>query len=112
MTHEEFLKKLYERNDKYRAGDFIVKSFYTKSKNKVLLGTKYGDVLVQANHLLDGLGFTIESAVDKTDFAKNKIIDIYGDCFDLSKFNYTKTRDIVEIGCPVHGFLRLGLETL
>lgn len=111
-THDQFLEELYSKNERYRIGEFIVKSEYVKSRNKILLGTKFGDVKVEPRHLLDGLGFTIESAVDKNEFAKNMIKDVYGECFDLSKLIYTRGRDNVTIGCKLHGFVDIKFNNL
>jgi len=111
-NHNQFLEDLYKNNEFYRAKDFIVKDEYKTCKDKMLLGTKYGDVKVRASHLLSGLKFTIESAVDKNEFAKNKIIEVHGDVFDLSKVNYTKSRDNIIIGCSIHGFVEVQFNNL
>jgi len=111
-TNEQFLKELYENNEFYRAGDFIVKENYKTCKDRLLLGTKYGDVRVRASHLLDGLKFTIESAVDKNEFARNRIKEVHGDIFDLSKVVYTRGRDNIIIGCKKHGFVEVQFNNL
>jgi len=111
-THEQFLKELFDKNEWYRLGDFSVKSKYTTCKTKILLGTKYGDVKVRPDHLLNNLKFTIESAVDKNEYAKNRIQEVHGDIFDLSKVNYTRSRDNIIIGCKKHGFVEVQFNNL
>ena len=111
-THEQFLEELIANNDFYRLGDFTVKSVYKTCKDKILLGTKYGDVKVKASHLLNGLKFTIESAVDKNEFAKNRIREVHGEDFDLSKVVYTRARDNIIIGCSKHGFIEVQFNNL
>ena len=38
-----------------------------------------------------------------TDTFKNKIIELYGDKFDLSKVNYIDNKTQITIGCKIHG---------
>lgn len=111
-THQEFLKDLYSKNSWYRCGDFSVKGEYVTCNAKILLGTKYGDVMVKASSLLKGLKFTIESAVDKNEFARNRIIEVHGEAFDLSRVNYTRGRDNITIGCKKHGFVDVQFNNL
>lgn len=111
-THEQFLEELFIKNEWYRAGDFIVKDTYITCKDKLLLGTKYGDVRVRASHLLNGLKFTIESSLNKNEFARNRIIEVHGDIFDLSKLDYTRSRDNIIIGCNIHGFIPVKFNNL
>ena len=111
-SHSQFLEELWNNNEYYRAGDFAVKEEYKTCKDKLLLGTKYGDVRVRASHLLNGLKFTIESAVEKTEFAKNRIVEVHGDCFDLSRLHYTRSKDNITIGCKIHGFVEVNFNNL
>ena len=111
-THEEFLEELYLNNEGYRAGDFSVKETYKSINEKILLGTSCGDVMVRCGHLLNNLKFTIESAVDKNEFARNRIKNVHGDIFDLSKVNYTRSRDNIIIGCKKHGFVEVQFNNL
>lgn len=111
-THKQFLDELYQNNEWYRLGYFTVKEEYKTCKDKILLGTAYGDVRVKTGSLLEGLKFTIESAVDKNEFARNRIREIHGDAFDLSKVVYTRGRDNIIIGCYKHGFLEVQFNNL
>lgn len=111
-THKQFLEELWNNNEHYRAGEFTVKDEYKTCKDKLLLGTRYGDVRVRASHLLNGLKFTIESAVNKTEFAKNRVIEVHGDIFDLSRLIYTRGRDNIIIGCKKHGFVEVQFNNL
>ncbi len=111
-SHEQFLEELHSKNEWYRLGDFTVKGEYVTYKDKILLGTKYGDVRVKPSSLLEGLKFTIESAVDKNEFARNRIKEVHGDTFDLSKVVYTRSRDNIIIGCDKHGFIEVQFNNL
>ena len=111
-THQQFVDEVLIKNEYYRLGLFTFKSEYINSKTKLLLGTKYGDVLVRPDHLLNNLKFTIESAVDKNEFARNRIKEVHGDAFDLSKVVYTRTRDNIIIGCKKHGFIEVQFNNL
>lgn len=111
-TNAQFLEELLNNNEYFKIGDFIMKEDFKSVKDKILLGTKYGDVKVRASHLLNGLKFTIESAIDKSEFARNRIKELYGDFFDLSKIKYTRSRDNVLIGCQIHGFVEVQFNNL
>ena len=111
-THNQFLEELVINNEYYRLGDFTVKGTYETCKDKILLDTKYGDVKVKPSSLLKGLKFTIESAVDKSEFARNKIREIHGNAFDLSRLVYTRARDNIIIGCYKHGFIEVQFNNL
>lgn len=111
-THNQFLKELETKNSFYREGLFKVVGEYSGVNNKIELETKFGNVSVKAGSLLSGLKFTIESAVDKSEFAKNVIKDLYGEAFDLSKLIYTRSRDNILIGCKKHGFVSVKYNNL
>lgn len=111
-THQEFLEDLLISNEHYRLGKFTVEGEFKNTASEILLGTNYGYVSVRANRLLSGLGFTIESAIDQDEFAKNKIRELYGNDFNLDKLVYTRGRDNVIIGCKKHGDVSVSYNNL
>jgi len=104
-NHEEFLKKLKDINPKaFKELEFIDK--YIRNDTKLRAKTKYGDVWVAPNKLLNGRLFTIESAVNKTEFIINKFkANRYdeGKIYDYSKVKYKSNQSKIIIICNEHG---------
>lgn len=72
LSHLEFLEKLLINNIHFRNKEFELISEYTKQSIPLLVKTKYGMCNSYSSTLLKGIIPTIQSAVDKTEYFKNK----------------------------------------
>jgi len=93
--------QLIETNEYYRKGLFKVISY---KRGKVTLEDSFGLCTMLLNDLVNNCQPTILSAVDKTDYIKNKFKDLihYGN-YDYSKFVYDCARCKSIIICREHG---------
>ena len=76
LTHEEFLEKLWERNEYYRNGEFEVFSGYIDWKIKVLVKDKYGLISLTPEALLKSNRGSITQAIDKEEYYYNTLKDV------------------------------------
>lgn len=74
-THGEFLEDLLLKNKHYAEGEFQVLGEYVGSKAKILTKDKYGELLSNPDSLLRGDCTSIQTAINKTAYFKNKLID-------------------------------------
>jgi hypothetical protein len=104
LTHEEFLEKLYEKNEYYRRGEFAVEGEYEGLKTKILVVDTNGiSHLMTPDSLLRGGRFGVESAVDKNDYVKSMFYELHGDRFNYDKVEYKSNAAKVTMGCSIHG---------
>lgn len=76
---------------------------YINNYTKVIIGTKYRDVLVIPSNLLNGGKFNLLSAIDKNYYWINLAKETHGDKYDYSKVVYTRNTYSGKIICPTHG---------
>ena len=89
FTHEEFLQKLYESNSHYRNGEFKVIGEYKSSEKPITIKDKYGECEIIAETLLfKDSNASITTALDKTQYFKNKLLDLNSH-FKDGKFEVT-----------------------
>ena len=101
-THEQFLKDLLLKNDKYRNGEFEVVSEYECTGCKILVRTKFGLCDVLTNSILQNSAPNIMSAIDKTDYFRNMCIARFGDDNDdLSEIDYVGNKLKIKVKCKV-----------
>jgi hypothetical protein len=72
FTHIEFLEKLEYKNPEIFTL-IKIKSEYVNNNTKILLGSKYGDVLINPNRLLNGTKPCISNAKDPLNYLYNFI---------------------------------------
>lgn len=70
VSHDCFLQKLKMKQPELFYL-IVFKQIYTCNKDKLLLGSKYGDVIIQASELLQGTKPNISNAVDKDKYFLN-----------------------------------------
>lgn len=73
--------------------------------SKVIVSDKYGDLEYRYNDLVlnKKTKMSIKSAVNKTDYFKNILIEKFGNLYDYSKIEYNVSRNKVEVICRLHG---------
>lgn len=77
LTHEEFLEKLWEKNEHYRNCKFEVISTYKNYYAPVMVKDKYGVCKVSYTQLINNNYIpSILSAVDKTTYFKNELLEV------------------------------------
>ena len=74
-SKEDFLKSLYNNNEHYKNGFFIVTGEYINSRSNIEIETKYGKCISSIKCLMKNRRPTILSAIDKTDYFKKSLID-------------------------------------
>ena len=77
LTHEEFLEKLWEKNEHYRNCKFEVISTYKNYYAPVMVKDKYGVCKVSYTQLINNNYIpSIISALNKTEYFKNEILEL------------------------------------
>lgn len=120
LTHHDFIKKLkYKQPELYELISF--KEEYKGSNEKILLGTKYGDVSISPNRLLRGTKPCISNSTNPKKYILNyirinnpklydKIIEIQGDYKGvMNKINIQTIYGVVSIK-PDNIFKGLGFD--
>lgn len=103
LTHEQFLEKLWDKNEHYKNGKFKVIGEYETINKPILVENKYGICSVRPVILYEGGNVTKKVAVNKTDYTINQFIEIHEDKYDYSKFEYINTDLKSTIICKTHG---------
>ena len=114
ITHDEFLKRLAERNPHYAAGEFEVTSKYTRSKDDIeCTCPKHGPWKTKANTLMNGTGCPKCSSGDRGDSRRKTHQQFLEDLaaanshYAAGEFDvigsYTDSRLPIECKCPQHG---------
>lgn len=98
-----FKNKLFEKNEYYRRGEFIILGEYTSASTNIHLKCRYGECNMIPNVLLRGANLTINAALDKTSYWINMAKEVHGDSYDYSKVSYINNFKKVTIICPLHG---------
>jgi hypothetical protein len=109
ISQEEFLEKLWNKNEHYRNGEFEVISFDTSPF--VIVSTKYGNCKPRKTDLLRGNAPTIKSAIDKNSFCIKELKNIRGERYDYSLVNYISAKTPLEIICDRHGIFNQSFDT-
>ena len=77
LTNEEFLEKLWEKNEHYRSGEFEVVSEYKCLEKVIIIKNKYGECKIIAETLLfKNSNASIVIALDKTQYFKNELLEL------------------------------------
>ncbi len=124
-THEQFLKDLILKNNRYINGEFEILSEYECDGCDMLVKTKFGLCKLLPNNLIRGVSPTIKAAVNQTEYFINQAREVHGDKYDYSLVEYVNIRSKVKIigkfgvfeqepknhlsgnGCPTEGFNRV-----
>lgn len=100
-THEEFIKK-FEENQPTLFRKIEILSRYDNHNSKLLVRTKYGNCLVPSLTLLKGKTPTIQTAVNKTEYFKNQMLEINPNYLSIFEIigEYTHCHSSIEVKTP------------
>jgi hypothetical protein len=76
MTHEEFLKKLWDKNEHYRNGNFEVVGEYVNWRERIIIKDKYGLISLTPDSLLKSQKGSITQAVNKEEYYHNILKEV------------------------------------
>lgn len=98
-THDKFIYDLNKLDYEYE-----IVGRYEGAYKKILVRTKYGLCLSTPINLLSGMKPDIKSAINKTEYFINMILEKYPiSKYNYSKFIYIHNAKSTTIICPVHG---------
>lgn len=104
LTHEEFLEKLYDKNEYYRNGEISLVEIYSGMDNYVTIIDRYGVLYnIKGINLLHNNGPSINTAVNKTEYIKSRFKIVHGDKYNYDDVNYIDAKTDVIINCRHHG---------
>lgn len=101
-THEEFLEDLKVKNPKaYEELEFLEE--YKRHEVKIKAEDRYGIVYIRPSDLLRGGNTSIEGAIDKTEYYKNKASEVHNGKYTYEKLVYDGYNSNITITCTKHG---------
>ena len=104
LTQEEFLERLYEKNEYYRRGEFTLLGEYVSSRVDCIVIDTYGiKYSIPSRDLFNNIGPSIRNSLNKTDLIIKKFRDVHGDKYNYDKVDYKHNAKSVTIGCSIHG---------
>lgn len=99
-----FLNKLSCVNMHYRKRRFKVVGKYTNHNKHILVEDKYGKCRITVGHLFQNKKPSLKSAINKSLYFKNMMIEIYGNVYEYKDITNESFRNYVEFKCPKHGW--------
>ena len=105
LTNEEFLEKLWEKNEHYRNGEFEVIGDFERVSDKILLSTEYGIASMRAQNILNGAKVMPESYINKEDYYLTFFKTFKNKCI-YEKVETVDGRSYVTFNCGTHGTVR------
>lgn len=99
-TKNEFIEILNKRNTII---PYKVLGEYLGTTKNILVEDKYGICSIRANHLLNGVVPTIQTALNKTSYCVNQFREVHGNKYDYSEVKYKRNSIKVNIICKKHG---------
>lgn len=100
LTHEEFLNSIPKRV----FDNITILGVYKNQRTKILVGDKYGEMLVSPTSLISNSIPNIQSAVDKSLYFINKAMESHGEKYDYSLVEYKSDSEKIKIICE-HGHI-------
>ncbi len=102
-----FYKKLKNSNTAFKHGEIEIISEFINVNTRVKVKTKYGTCSYLPSQLLNGRVPTIKTAINKTNYFKNKVKEVFGNTIDLRLVKYvglaTRVKVITKYGiCSVY----------
>ena len=77
---------------------------YTGNRNKILVMSKYGKCLAIAGNLLNGSKVSIMSAINKREYIRNVLKDIYkNEPYEYDNVMWNSASDYISVTCRYHG---------
>ena len=100
----EFLQKLKDKGHWNDDHDYSLVNYIDRNTKVKIVNKLNGLVhLVKPRQYRANGNLTIQNAEDKTKYAVLEFINIHGDKYKYSKFNYKNSRHNSTITCPLHG---------
>lgn len=104
LTHEEFLEKLYEKNEYYRRGEIALDGEYIDTQSKItVIDFRLIRYNIKCNDLLKNARPNIKTAIDKSEYVKTVLYELHGDRYNYDKVKYVGVRTPITVVCPIHG---------
>lgn len=100
-TKEKLISKTIELNPVMSKYEFV--SDFEAINKHIILKDKYGLLRVLPSNLIKGKTPTIQSAINKTKYWVNMILERFGDRYDYSSVQYINNSNKVIIICKKHG---------
>lgn len=111
LTHNEFLERVNTKfPDYFNHVELLEK--YIDSKTHFKVKDKFGICNIQPSAILKGRYPTILSAVNKSEYFKNKIQYKHNTDLDFSLMKYENANSNLKMICPIHGIFEIGVEAL
>ena len=99
---EYFMEQLREKHPEI-AKQLVPASEYEAMQKKMLFNTRYGLISIFPDALMAGHVPTIRSAVNRKDYMRNQLLEIYGDKYDFEILSTDRHNGYVKLICPIHG---------
>lgn len=100
--HQFFIHELSQSHPNIY-NNIIILSEYETAKTKILIQNKYGVCKMRPRVLYKGAKPSIQSAIDKNEYAKNIFKKVHNNFYNYDKLVYI-TKDVpIIITCPIHG---------
>lgn len=103
VNKDNFLEVLKDTNELYRSGGLKVLGDYQAFNTHILVEDKYGKALMSPRVLIKGVVPCLATAVDKTQYFKNKAADVHKGKYTYDKAVYEGSGKKITITCPIHG---------
>lgn len=107
ISHEEFLYNLLIKNKHFKNNEFKIIGIYKKAKDYILVQDNYGLLKCIPDKLNKWCKPSIQSAIDRNEYALNQIYEIHKDKYTYPNFNYKGCDNKIKIRCAEHGIFEI-----
>lgn len=111
VNKDNFLQELEKRNEAYRNGELKILGDYQALSLHILVEDKYGKALMQPKVLLKGVVPCLATAIDKTEYFKNKATDVHNGTYTYDNAVYKGSGTKITVTCPIHGDFEQQVDT-
>jgi hypothetical protein len=102
LTRKEIDEKLLFKNPSYKKGDFQIIGDYDTKTRTIRTQNRYGECLVHLSNLMAGNSPTIKTAINKTEYWINMVLEKRCCDYDYSEVTYIDNNTKVKIFCNKH----------
>ena len=103
LNKTEYFMQHLKAKHPFIASSVIPQSEYVKAKGEMLFLTKYGLVKSTPDALLAGHIPTIKAAVNRKDYFKQQLLQLYDGKYDFKITSTSRHEGRVTLICPIHG---------
>ncbi len=103
VNKDNFLQKMLESNEMYKAGELKVLSHFEGIRKHILVEDKYGVLSMTPRTLLNNIKPDLANAVDKTSYYINKVTDVHKGKYTYENAVYLGSKSKITVTCPIHG---------